>query len=342
MFIKNFDYLSPPITFYHQGSLSHSSFVSGILSIISFMLIIAIEIYFSLDLINRTNPAAFYYNRYIEDSGIFPMNTSSVFHFISLSLAENSYIDNGVDFNVFRVLGIEQYYTLYINDTNLNHFNHWLYGPCINGVDNEGINKLVTHSYFEKSACIRKYFDKDKQIYFNIGETGFRWPAMAQGTYNPNSKYYSIFLEKCKEETINLILGGENNHCVSDEKYEDIIGISSAAHLFYMDHYVYVDVLNYKNPNTKFLNRCENAIKNSIYPMNNLNFNPVFNGLVLDNIKEEEAYIYERNDVFTYESKDHGIYTVYYFWLSNNQKFYKENITEYRILFLVLGKLIKQ
>ena len=88
MFIRNLDYLSPPITFYHKDSLSHSSIVSGILSIISFMLIIAIAIYFSLDLINRTNPAAFYYNRYIEDSGTFPMNSSSLFHFISLSLVK--------------------------------------------------------------------------------------------------------------------------------------------------------------------------------------------------------------------------------------------------------------
>ena len=325
MFIRNLDYLSPPITFYHKDSLSHSSIISGILSIISFMLIIAIAIYFSLDLINRTNPAAFYYNRYIEDSGIFPMNSSSIFHFISLSVAENGYVDNGVDFNAFRIFGIEEYFTKYLNDTNLNHFNHWLYGTCINGVDNEGISDLITQSYFEKSACIRKFFDKDKQKYFNIGEPGFRWPVMAHGTYNKNSQYYAIVLEKCKEETINLILGGENNHCISDEKFDDVIGISSAAHMFYIDYYV--DVLNYKNPNTKFLNRVENAIKNSIYPMNNLNFNPVLvkthNGLVLDNVEEEEAYIYERNDVFTYDSKDNGIYTVYYFWLSNNQKYYE-------------------
>ena len=62
MFIRNLDYLSPPITFYHEGSLSHSSIVSGILSIFSFLLIIAIAVYFSLDIIQRKNPAAFYYN----------------------------------------------------------------------------------------------------------------------------------------------------------------------------------------------------------------------------------------------------------------------------------------
>ena len=38
MFIRNLDYLSPPITLYHEGSLSYSSIVSGILSVISFIL----------------------------------------------------------------------------------------------------------------------------------------------------------------------------------------------------------------------------------------------------------------------------------------------------------------
>ena len=324
MFIRNLDYLSPPITLYHEGSLSHSSIVSGILSFISFLLIIAIAVYFSLDLILRRNPAAFYYNRYIEDSGIFPMNSSSIFHFISLSLAKNGFVDNGVDFNSFRVFGMETYITSYLNDTNINHFNHWLYGPCKNDVDGEK-DMLSSHSYFEKSACIKKYFDMDKQKYFDIGEPEFRWPVMAHGTYNAKSKFYSIVLERCKEETINLILGGENNHCTNDEQFKEIMGLTSIAHMFYVDYYV--DVLNYKNPNTKFLNRVENAINFENYPMNNLNFNPVLlkthNGLVLDHIEEKEAYIYERNDVLTYQSNGIEIYTIYCFFLSNNQKYYE-------------------
>jgi len=51
MFIKKLDYLSPPITFYHQGLLFHSSFVSGIISIISILIIIIFTVYYSLELI---------------------------------------------------------------------------------------------------------------------------------------------------------------------------------------------------------------------------------------------------------------------------------------------------
>ena len=53
MFIKRLDYLSPPITFYHQGLLFHSSFVSGIKSIISIVLIIILTIYYSMELIEK-------------------------------------------------------------------------------------------------------------------------------------------------------------------------------------------------------------------------------------------------------------------------------------------------
>ena len=60
MFIKNLDYLSPPITLYHKGSLSHSSILSGIISIISIIIIIIIAIYFLLDLIQRKSPNALY------------------------------------------------------------------------------------------------------------------------------------------------------------------------------------------------------------------------------------------------------------------------------------------
>ena len=325
MFFKKLDYISPPITFYYTGSLSHSSIVSGILSIFSFVLIIVIAIYFSRDLIERKNPTAFYYNHFVDDSGIFPMNSSSLFHYISLQDAKYNHRDGGVDFTIFRVIGMETFFTRYLNNSNLNNYNHWLYGPCKN-INIEGIKYLITNNYFENSACIIKYFDVKKQKYFNIGDSDFRWPIMAHGTYNSNSRFYSVFLEKCKEDTINLILG-EDYHCSNEEKLKERIGITSGAHLYYIDHYV--DVLNYDNPNTKFINRIENSIQLKNYPVNHLNFDPslvrTHNGLIFDNIKNEEAYIYERNDVFTYETGDSYIYTVYYFWLSNNQKYYERS-----------------
>ena len=82
MILKELDFLSPQITLYHKGFLSHSSVISGIISIISIIIIILLGVYYSLDLINRENPKIFFFNRFVEDSGIFPLNSSSIFHYI--------------------------------------------------------------------------------------------------------------------------------------------------------------------------------------------------------------------------------------------------------------------
>ena len=56
MFFKKLDFLSPPITFYHRGYLSHSSIISGIISTVSNILILILAIYYSLEIIQRKNP----------------------------------------------------------------------------------------------------------------------------------------------------------------------------------------------------------------------------------------------------------------------------------------------
>ena len=168
MILKYLDFLSPPITFYHKGYLSHPSITSGIISIFSFIIIIIFAVYFSLDIIKRRNPTTFYYNRYIEDAGIYGINSSYLFHFISLGLKPSNYTDDGLDFTSFRVIGLDTYVPPYLESRNLSAFNHWLYGKCNKEKDINGIEDLVKYKFFEKSACIRKYFDAKEQKYYDI------------------------------------------------------------------------------------------------------------------------------------------------------------------------------
>ena len=163
MFIKRLDFLSPPITFYHQGLLFHSSFVSGILSIISIILIIILTVYYSMELIEKKDPKSISYNTFIEDSGVYPLNASSLFHFISVAAKKSNYISNGIDFSLFRIIGFEDYFEYYLKDNNLSNYNHWLYGKCNSIIDTEGIKSLIQIDFFENCACIRKYFNKEEQ-----------------------------------------------------------------------------------------------------------------------------------------------------------------------------------
>ena len=218
--IQYLDYLSPHITFYHNGFLSHTSIISAILSIFSFVLIIIIAIYFSLDLIKRQNPTSFSFNSYIEDSGTFYFNTTDCFHFISLALGVDNYIDKGVDFTMFRIIGLDTYVSNYNEDITKN--NHWLYGLCNNESDTKGISHLTNQNFYLQSACIRKYYNAEENKYYDTSDENFRWPAMAHGTYHPNKTFYSIFLEKCQEDTVGLILG-EGSQCKSNEEIEQVL-----------------------------------------------------------------------------------------------------------------------
>ena len=109
MIFKKVDFISPTITLYHKGYLSHSSILSGILSIICFAWILSIAIYFSLDIIQRQNPSVFYFKRFVEDAGTFPFNSSSFFHFLSLK-ANGEFRNGGMDLKSFRIIGIETYF----------------------------------------------------------------------------------------------------------------------------------------------------------------------------------------------------------------------------------------
>jgi hypothetical protein len=326
MVLKKLDILSPPVTFYYKGVLSHPSFVSGIISILAFIIIISFAVYYSLFIIMRKNPKTYYFSSFTNDAGVFPINSSSFFHFISMSEDSDNPTDKGVNFENFRILGFDiYYYYAYINGS-INNFDHWLYGYCNNDSDVDGISNLINQQYFEKSACIRKYFSQKDQKYYDTGNINFKWPEMAHGTFNKNKTYYSVILERCREDTIDLVLG-KGHHCKNDTELDEILSHHGVVHFNFIDNYI--DALNYSYPVTKYFYRVENSLDKDHYTINHLNFNPSLvktnYGLFWDRYSQETSYSYERNDAFTYELGEEKIYMGYYLWL-NNKLFYSERI----------------
>ena len=326
MVIKKLDVLSPPVTFYYKGVLSHPSIVSGIISIIAFIIIMFFAVYYSLFVIMRKNPKTYYFSSFTNDAGVFPINSSSFFHFISMSEDSDNPTDKGVNFENFRILGFDiYYYYAYLNGS-INNFDHWLYGYCNNDSDVDGISNLINQQYFEKSACIRKYFSQKDQKYYDTGNINFKWPEMAHGTFNKNKTYYSVILERCREDTIDLVLG-KGHHCKNDTELDEILSHHGVVHFNFIDNYI--DALNYSYPVTKYFYRVENSLDKDHYTINHLNFNPSLvktnYGLFWDRYSQETSYSYERNDAFTYELGEEKIYMGYYLWL-NNKLFYSERI----------------
>jgi len=201
MSFKELDFLSPKISLYYNGSLYHSSLISVLLSYISLIIIVFYSICYSLDLIQRKNPDVYYLNRYVEDAGEFPLNSSSLFHFISMGNITFNF--HGFDFRSFRIIGLNEYHEN-LDNNNIKKVDHWLYGLCDENAS-KGINDLIGVEGYKECACIKKYYNSLKKEYYDVTDINFKWPMLSHGTFNSNRNIYHIIIDKCNQETLNLL-----------------------------------------------------------------------------------------------------------------------------------------
>ena len=341
MFIKYLDYLSPRITFYYRGYLSHSSIVSGIISIITVSFVIILTVYYSLDLFRRKDPNTFYFNSFIEDAGIFEINTSSLFHFVNV-VQKTRYggeIKEEFDFSRFNIIGVQNYIDGYLNNAKkikLEKMEHWLYGYCDKNHNTEEINNLITYDFFNKSACIKYYYNTSESAYYKIGDPNFKWPKIAYGTFNDNNEIYGLYIQKCNDKLIDYILG-EDSSCQSIENY--FSEATRVLHFYFINNYI--NVLNYKNPNNKFFYRIENPFQKDQYSTNDININPALvrshNGLVLDHIRDDKTYMFDRNDLYIKSNEGEDIFLGYCFFLKNIMEYYERSYKRIQDLISSIG-----
>ena len=198
MFFKKMDFLSPKITLWRNGELSHSSIFSGILTLFVYAGIITIGIILSLDTIQKKNPSAFYFNGAVEDAGFFPLNSSSMFNFVQIMNSQTGTLDP-IDYDSARIIGLRQVINMYsTSDRNLSNLDHWIYVFCNKDSYIKGIEDIITDDIYNNSACVRKYFNVDEQKYYNSDEKGFIWPSVDKGSSNYKSTFYVIVTENVK------------------------------------------------------------------------------------------------------------------------------------------------
>ena len=333
MFFKKCDLLSPPITLYFKRYPIHSSIFSGILSIISYILILSFGIYKIILYINKSNPNIYYYTKFIEDAGIFPLNSSSLFHFIKLGDTKNNKNNKNLDFESIRIFGFEYTIDNYISNNDLSKYNHWLYGPCNNN-DMKNVEELIIQEFPEKSACIRQYFNVENQKYYNISDKNFKWPALLHGCSNDNRVNYGIIIEKCRNNSL-------KNNCKPEFEIESYI-LNSFAILYFVDSYA--DVLNYKNPYVKYLHKLTNGFFSNSFTINNLNFNPTIitsnNGAFINYKHSQESYQFIQNEKTIGENTQNtNIIVSFYFWMQNSLLYYDRNYEKLQDLLSIIGGL---
>jgi len=333
MFCKKLDILSSPITLYNKGLLYHSSKASIVLSIISFILITIISVgEFFIFFFNADRPTVTFYNRYVSEAGLIEFNSSFFFHFISIQKNENNPNEQEIDFENFRIIGFETYLDEYINDKNLSNFNHWLYGPCNNDTDTKGISEMITQKYFTKSACIKKYFDSKEQKYYDLNEPKFKVPKMEHGTNNFTNSFYSIIIEDCKDESLELIFNDKRKCKKENNAYIEDIFKNGIINFHFIDHEVQND--DYSKPITNFFNTIDNKLSKDIYLINNLYFNPIYiytnyYGFFNNNTINDYSFTLDRNyEIIKSKNNEKNIYMGYYLCLSKRMiVYYREHLT---------------
>ena len=320
MVLKEIDFLSPPITLFYQGYPSYSSCLSGFLSILSVLIIIAIIIPKILIIFDRERelPSSTLSTYFMDDVGIFPLNSSALFHFISFKDI-NYKEDENFPFSEFSAIGFQGSISTYKIDNNISHYDHWLYGYCNIEKDAEGLKDIISHDLMSKSACIRKYYNSKNNQYYDTNNPYFIWPNIAHGTYNPNNNFYSVIVIPCQQNILNNIFKGETCKDINEINF-----IQKGIHFNFIDRYI--DVTKYKNPLGKYGLRLENKLDKDNYSINHMNFNPSLikskSGLILDNVKKEYSYLYDRTDVFSYKRED-NIYIGYSIYLNNRINYYE-------------------
>ena len=334
MMFSKLDLITPKISLFFKGKKTHSSVFSGILTLISYIIILIISVYFSLDLIKRQNPGVYFLNRFIEDAGFFPLNSSSMFHFFQFTLEDNS-IDI-VDFNAITIVGLEQYIGTYTADNNLTKYNHWLYGNCdMNDVI--GLEELIIYPHFTQSACIKKYYNSEENKYYNINEKGFIWPSLIHGCSHPNRTYYGIIIERCRNSSL------RNQSCKSDDEIDKFINTHVGLSLQLIDQYT--EVNNYKKPFKKYFYTLTNGLFRNEFATNHLNLNPIIvkthNGFFFDNIVVDHSYAFEQNEKITDKSNGTGIYCAYYFWMQNRLQLYERTYKRVQEILANVGGITK-
>ena len=333
MFLKKFDFLSYPLTFYFNNYSSHRSITSGIITIITYLTCIILTAYLSIDCIFKKNPNAYTYNRVIYDAGLFSLNESSMFHFVYFNPPSNI-IPEGY----FEVIGIlNNYVNIYNNNGNRSDFDHWLYKPCKNiKIKDQKIMNIINYELYNVSLCISTFYNSTSKSVLSINDSNFNYPILAHGTSHPNKTFYAIFFQKCINSTLN------NNNCKSEEEINNFISHYTSIGINLMNQEI--EVLNYRSPFISSFYDLKSGFSDG-FTANHLNFQPLIiqthDKFFLSNKGNEEmSYVFEQNEVQEWKTEV-GIKGCIYFWMQNKAIIYERYYKRLENVLADAGGIIK-
>ena len=323
------DLISPKITLFYKNSLVHTSLCSIILSFIYVILLIIFTIIISLDFILHKNPTTIFFRRYVENAGFFPLNSSSIFHFISFGL-------NNYNEKAFSIIGVNHKREDLIKISNETLFDHWIYGLCEeNNINDKIIYISDLDNYYNNCFCIKQFYDSSNKKIYNINEEGFKNSFLQYGASNPNEIFYGLYIKRCQNNTI-----FNNNTCYNNSIIDDLLISSFNYSIYFLDQNINIE--NYHNPLNNFFHKINNDFNLVSYTLNVLNFHPLiiesYTGIIFDKKKVINTYVYESNEKLVYDKSenDFDIFGSFYFSMQNMEDVYER---KYKLLQDITGSI---
>jgi hypothetical protein len=335
-----FDILSPDLTLHFKQFHKHPSLFSGFLSIIIIFLCIFSAIYFSLDIINHLNPETYFYYHQEKDVGHFPLNESSIFHFIDFKGIPK----NENPSSLFQIFGfLDTFITTYNSVIqNRSLLNHYTYGPCLNNSKkyklNDINNALLDSSFSKMGYCINGFYNATTKEYISINNENFIHPIISHGTSHTNHTSYSIIIQRCQNDSFYKF-----NSCQTNEYIDNIINNNEISALIAFLNQE-ADIMNYTNPIKHYINSIEFSFSVGTFSVGNLNFQPLrintHNGFFFDNLIIDNSYYYEQNDIKNYNTNI-NIYTSFHFLMHNKIQIFERKYKRIQNIFADIGGMIK-
>jgi hypothetical protein len=314
MFFKKFDFLSSEITLFYHGKDNHSSIFSGILSIVMAIFVIFLIGYLSIDVLAKQHPTSFYFTKFIEEIDEYPLNSSSILHYVSLYNSDNHEI--GIDTKAINVVGVSINDGVFTEDNDISKYSHWIYEYCEFN-DLGQFNSTYTQAQIDNltnSLCISKYYDKDTQTVISKNDDGFFWPTLAHGASQHNNFEYGLYFQRCQN---NSIING--NNCYSKSQQDAYIRTAIGYEIYFIDHSI--DVEQYNEPIIYSVHRITSELNSASFVLNHLNFHPVVvrtnDALFFDNLKTQISYNFDYNEKITHTNNDYNILGSFNFWMQN-------------------------
>ena len=341
---KKIDFLQPEVDIEHEGESLAESIFTLVISIIAIALMIYSIIYFFMPIFKKEGPSTSIYHGYIVQEGSYELSYSGFPHYLYMNDYNTSDLLLGFDFTSFRVIGIEvslnEYTHLYEKD--ITKLDHWLYGNC--EPDKYNFTKFDWESkIINESACIQRYYNHYDKKYYYLTDPQFKWPHVTYGDLAGKNDIYTLFIEKCQENTLHELFGNDI-HCKSDSDIRINIDYGIWVRLIFYDNYI--NLLDYKQPNNSFLDYLEYSINNNFITINNVHYSPVtFNsddGLFFEHSTSISLYQYEDNELFVQNNNmDDNIYLSYNINFNNKMSFYERTYSKILDVLSDLGGIIE-